>query len=135
MNLGEWLTAISARRRVPGEWDCCAFPAAWAMALGFPDPMAGYRGAYSTEERAAALIRSAGGLLNLMGPPLDAIFPRREFADLKPGDIGVLRAAGIEAGSIYTGKRWALVLDRGLGFQSLEAEHVQAAWGSGEWAA
>lgn len=134
IDLGDYLTRVSVRRRVPGEWDCCAFPSDWLQTLGYPDPMAEFRGEYASEAEAEEITRLADGLAPLFARSLDPFLPRRAYADLRAGDIGVLRVGDLEAGSIYAGKRWALVLDRGLAFASFDEQAVVAAWGVAPWA-
>lgn len=128
--LGEFLRDRHAWRRKPGEWDCATFPAAWAVALGFADPMADFRGAYQTEAQGEDILYDHGGLVALIGPRLRALGWRdvSDGEDFAEGDIGVVELLGHEAGSVYTGRRWALVTDRGLGFVSLERENISAAW-------
>ncbi|WP_375194641.1 hypothetical protein [Sphingobium sp.] len=128
IELGTFLREMGNRRRVPGKWDCCAMPAEWAILNGWPDPMAHWRGAYDTEEGAARFIEDAGSLTQLFRCGMEnAGIPERR-GDVRIGDIGVLRVGGMEAGAIFTGKRWAMVADRGLAVASVEIEAVSAAW-------
>lgn len=126
-DLGEYLRAAAARRREPGIWDCAAFPADWAMANGHPDPMAAWRGAYASESGAIDLIDAAGSLCALFERGMTSAGLER-VGEPEPGDIGVLQVLGEQAGAVYTGKRWALVADRGLAFASIEPEHVLQIW-------
>lgn len=142
LTLGDYLEAAGHRRRSEGTHDCCTFPADWAVALGNPDPMAKWRGTYSTDEEAEHLIAEAarrgeglgrGGLEMLFAEGMWAagipeIHDGQPGPDFEPGDIAVVNLAGNEAGAIYTGKRWAFVPDRGLGFVSLEPECIARAW-------
>lgn len=127
--LGEFLRERHAWRRKPGEWDCVTFPAAWAVALGRPDPLGDLRGAYSTELEGEELLFALGGLAALAGERLAAIgatpVPAEQVAE---GDVGVIELLGHEAGAIYTGRRWAFVADRGLGFATIDRDAVVAAW-------
>lgn len=126
-HLGEWLREHNDRPRVAGKWDCCCFPAAWALANGWPDPMARWRGAYSTEAEAELLIGEAGGLLALFRTGMgDAGIPEAEAPSL--GCIGVICVGDEEAGAIYTGKRWALVAEKRLVYVSVEPELVTGLW-------
>lgn len=128
MTLGEFLRACTAKARVPGEWDCCAMPAAWAMETGADDPMAAWRGAYSTDDEGERLADEAGGLAVLF----DRAFPGigwQRVEDLQPGDVGVIDVQGLQAGAVYVGPRWAFVATRGLGMANIEPEYVRAAWG------
>lgn len=127
-DLGEFLRASAARRRVPGEWDCCTFPAAWAIANGFVDPMAEWRGRYETEGQALDLIADAGGLADLFVRGMAVANIPEATGDFQPGDIGVVQLLGEQAGAVYTGKRWALVADRGMAFASIANEHIVRAW-------
>jgi len=128
VTLGEFLQESAARRRKPGVWDCCTFPAAWAIANGYPDFMADWRGRYETEAQALDLIAEAGGLADLFSAVLDEAGLTRVVGDFEPGDIGVVQLLGEQAGAVYTGKRWALVADRGMAFASIASEHIVRAW-------
>lgn len=127
-DLGDFLRTSAARRRVPGEWDCCTFPAAWAIANGFADPMADWRGRYATETQALDLIAEAGGLADLFVRGMAAANIPEATGEFQPGDIGVVQLLGEQAGAVYTGKRWALVADRGMAFASIDRQYVVRAW-------
>lgn len=147
MTLGDYLEQCGHLRRQAGVHDCCTFPAGWAMLCGHSDPMAKWRGEYSTEAEAEDFMARAaargeglgrGGLEMLFAEGMwDAGIPeidgsRNSGGDtpppFEPGDIGLLVLAGNEAGGIYTGKRWAFVPDRGMGFVSLDRECIARAW-------
>lgn len=126
MNLGDYLISLQNCKRESGVHDCATVPADWAMLQGFSDPIEKWRG-YNTEDEAKFIITSCGGL--------DAVFddgglPRRD-GDAMEGDIGVIRIAGEDAGSIYTGKRWVFVGNRGIGFATISSEHIVAVWATG----
>lgn len=87
--------------------------------------MAMWRGSYSTEADAEALIGDAGGLVSMFA---DALCACPVVDQPQAGDIGVVEVMGEQAGAIFTGKRWALVADRGLAFASLDPAHVLRAW-------
>lgn len=128
-DLGQFLADGAARRREPGAWDCCTFPAAWALEAGCADPMAAWRGEYSSEVEAEFLIADAGGLDVLFAQGMAAAgIPTVEGEPYRMGDIGVVRLLDDYAGAIFTGRRWAFVADRGLAFVSLDADCVIAAW-------
>jgi hypothetical protein len=129
-DLGEFFKERLGWPRQPSVWDCCGLPAGWARALGYDDPMAKYRGTYSTEEQARAIVAEAGGLLGIFGEGLEGVGAVRvdRDADLQPGDIGVIELLGDEAGAVYTGLRWAFVADRGLGFATLKREAISQVW-------
>lgn len=125
--LGEFLRESASRRRQAGVWDCCTFPAAWAMQRGMPDPMADVRGTYATEADALRLIQGhAEGLAGLFADRLR--WPLR-VGPPRPGDIGVVSLHGFDAGAIWTGERWALVADAGLVFAQLPDSATRGVWG------
>lgn len=127
-DLGEFLRQSAARRREPGVWDCCTFPAAWAIANGCPDPMADWRGRYHTEAQALDLIADGGGLADLFTRGFSGAGVSPVEGPFRAGDIGVVQLLGEQAGAVYTGKRWALVADRGMAFASIASEHIVRAW-------
>lgn len=148
MTLGEYLEQCGHRRRQEGVHDCCTFPAGWAMLCGHSDPMAKWRGEYSTEAEAEDFMARAarrgeglgrGGLEMLFAegmwdagiPEIDIgpqLAPGGPVEGIEVGDIGLLSLAGNEAGGIFTGKRWAFVPDRGMGFVSLDRDCIVRAW-------
>lgn len=126
--LGEFLRDAAHRRREAGVWDCCTFPAAWAIEGGYPDPMAAWRGAYASETEAEQLIAEAGDLAALYARGMaEAGVPEAE-GDPQPGDIGIVQLLGEQAGAVYTGKRWALVADRGMAFASIDRGCIVRFW-------
>lgn len=131
MDLGAYLQEAARRPFVWGEWDCCTFPADWFRGLTGTDPMARWRGGYSSEEEARALIAEAGGLTNLWGEALDGL-STPVHGDFRAGDVGVCLVVGersfTQNGGIYTGRRWAFLGSRGLFVGSIEADFVQRAW-------
>lgn len=133
-DLGDFLGERLAWPRRSGTWDCCAFPAAWAMACGLADPMAEYRGAYSTEAEAEDIVARAGGLAGIFGAGLEGVGAVRLEAgeEAQAGDVGIIALLGEEAGAIYTGRRWAFVAERGLGFVTLAPERISHIWRLGE---
>lgn len=126
--LGLFLEEAGSRKREPGIWDCCTMPAEWTMACGHPDPMAEWRGMYATEHEGERLMAEAGGLhqLYLRGFASIGLGLCREL--WAEGDVGIVRVLGHEAGAVFTGKRWALVADRGLAFVSLDPADVTHVW-------
>jgi hypothetical protein len=128
IHLGQWLRENATRVRDAGAWDCSTFPAAWVMANGLPDPMAQWRGRYDTEEAALALIDGQGGLPALFSRAMSGIDAPLNRGEPVAGDIGLVAIYGLEAGAIFTGKRWAFVTDRGMAFVTIAPEHIVAAW-------
>lgn len=127
IDLGDFLADNLRRPYVSGEWDCCTFPSAWAIARGFADPMAGWRGAYRDDDEAQDIITLGGGLSSLFDAGLVSVGARR-VEQSEAGDIGIISILGHEAGAVYTGRRWAFVAERGLGFVSLEPGAVARLW-------
>lgn len=127
-DLGEYLRSLGGRKREAGVFDCVTIVADWAMANGYPDPMAHRRGAYDSEEQALDLIADAGGLVALFDEFLGAAGIVEREGDLQPGDIGVIAIRGEEAGAIFTGGRWVLVGERGLIFVTLHVDCVVGKW-------
>jgi len=116
--LGDYLQEASLRRREAGVWDCATFPAGWVMWNGLPDPMAAWRGQYRAEfepDDLAGLFSEALAGFEVVAEPIE-------------GDIGVVQIFGAQAGAIYTGKRWAVVAQRGLGFVSLGPNDPVKVW-------
>lgn len=126
-DLGAFLQQRLGLPRRAAEWDCCAFPAAWAIENGLPDPMAAWRGTYATDDEAQVILAREGGLLGIFGAGLEGAGMTR-VDDAIMGDVGVIALLGHEAGGIYTGRRWAFVAERGLAFASLDPEAVSQIW-------
>lgn len=129
MTLGEYLRLAGTRKWDWGTWDCCAFPAGWVMENNHPDPMALWRGRYSSAEEAQALIEEAGGLVELWAIALGAL-PVVE--EPQAGDVAVCMVFGpdgLEAsGGIYTGDKWAFLAPRGVYAGPVEPQHVIRIW-------
>lgn len=121
MNLGDYLVAASMRRHELGVWDCLIFPADWIGMHGHPDPMAGRRGTYHSEAE------GEGRLVELFSDALEPLSLGRPVVVLE-GDVGVISLLGRQAGAIFTGRRWALIAERGLAFASVPPECVSAVW-------
>lgn len=122
--LGEYLKSEASRRWQDGVVDCTMFAADWAATWGLGDPAAKWRGLYSTDEEARCLIARAGGLLNLFQQGLASI-GIDGVNDPIEGDVGVIRAVGMDRreehiGAIWTGRRWAFRVEDGLAFASAE---------------
>lgn len=127
-DLGEFLRAQGGKRRIAGAHDCATMPADWVMLNGWPDPMAAWRGQYRTEAEGLALIDRLGGLAVMYSDGIGAAGLSRRDSLPQVGDVGVLRILNQEAGAICTGKRWALVADRGLAFTSVEPASILSVW-------
>lgn len=92
-----------------GDADCCSFSADWVQRRTGHDPMARWRGKYSTEGEARKYIADAGGLsmLWLLGM-IDVGVPEVDFPRI--GDVGIVTVLGEhgkeEVGGIFGGRRW-----------------------------
>lgn len=128
--LGEYLRAACAKPWKTGVEDCCTFPAGWALTWGRGDPMAEWRGRYSTDEEAATLIADAGRLVELWQRGLASIDVWGVNEPIA-GDVGVIVALGMDrqpehVGAIWTGRRWAFRAPAGVCFASADVVRV---WG------
>lgn len=89
MFLADYLDAATNRPWVWGASDCCFFGGDWIRAATDRDPLAPYRGAYSTAAEAGRLIMRAGGLVRLVEAEMRRCgFVRALVAE--HGDIAVL---------------------------------------------
>jgi hypothetical protein len=130
MTLAEHLKRATAEPWAWGSSDCSTFPADWVLSQTGIDPMAHWRGAYSTEGEAEKLIADAGGLASLFADAIDPIWPRSY--DAIEGAVGVVsfpseQGPEIDLGAIHTGKRWAIRSPRGLAMISAPLA-VRAIW-------
>lgn len=127
IDLGSWLLEQGTTRRKFSAFDCCTLPADWAVANGWPDPMADYRGTYQSHDKAVLLVEQAGGLLALFADAFVRIgMPAHDHA--ATGDIGVIMFGDLATGAICTGDRWAFVGNRGLGFCAIPRDNIKATW-------
>lgn len=91
-----------------------------------PDPMARWRGKYSTEEQAREFIADSGGLsmLWILGMIEAGVWSEPDAPII--GDVGIVRVLGEngpeEVGAIFSGKRWVMRAPRGL--YSASVPHV-----------
>lgn len=129
MTLGEYLQSLGGKRRDAARHDCATLPSDWAVIQGFADPMAKWRAAYDSEEGAEQLIADAGGLLAMFEEGYRDI-PLRIGAS-HVGDVAVLSILGAQAGSIFTGERWAFVGERGIGFSPMPDRAILKVWAVG----
>lgn len=106
-----------------GTHDCCLWGADVVQAVADVDPAEQYRGTYSTEEGARALLAAHGGVAGfvteVLGPSVDPALAR-------PGDLGLVQTAAAETLAVCLGSHWAAP---GLaGLTMLRTAHVSAAW-------
>lgn len=108
-----------------GEHDCCMWAADCVEAVTGHDPASAFRGAYTDEDGAAAVLAAHGGIAGLasrlLGPSVD---PR--FACT--GDVGLMVPldGGGSALCVCAGEHWLAAGVRGLSVVPLEA--VERAW-------
>lgn len=134
MTLGSYLADAGRKRWIDGTHDCCTFAADWVILCGYPDPMARWRGAYSTAAEALAIIAEAGGLVALWVEACrSADVPSLgEGEALREGDIGICTVTGeagaVENGGIFTGERWVFRAPRGLIGAPVDPRQVVRVW-------
>lgn len=129
MTLGDYLESQRGTVWQAGTADCCTFAGDWVRSWGRGDPMAAWRGSYSTDEGAEALVAAAGGLVALWRQGLSGIAV--PAAVLAEGDVGVIRAMSLngdatEVGAIWTGRRWAFRVPAGLAVASADCVEAWA---------
>lgn len=129
--LGDYLKAAADRRFVYGDHDCCTFPGDWVRLCGHPDPVHEWRGLYSTEAEAQALIADAGGLAELWTRGMARTICQMTESPAE-GDIGVIKVLGesgpVENGGIFTGKRWAFLSPNGIFVSSIDPAFIVKVW-------
>jgi hypothetical protein len=121
MTLGEFLLRVTSRRE---PWNCSTMPADWCLALGHPDFAAAWRGVTDPVECETI---AGGDLLSLWEAGIGQAIP----VAIEPyqwGDIAVVSRAGLSAGAIYTGERWAIQTERGFVSLPLPPSAVVKAW-------
>lgn len=131
MTLGDFLNSAANDR---GPWNCSTLAADWCVALGHPDFAAEWRDMVDPVacETAPA---EAGGLVALWERGIGEALPflrsgsdAPSFMWMMRGDIAVVSGAGLEAGAIWTGEKWAIRASRGLHFIPRQAVAVAKAW-------
>lgn len=116
-NLASYLRAAGARSWTWGTHDCCTFGAGWFLLHGYADPMALFRGRYTTARGALRVIRRHGGLVDAVRyGMLDARVPEADEPRL--GDMAVIERPtddGLnQACALFGGERWVSLSTRGL---------------------
>lgn len=100
-------------------------PASWAVANGHPDFAALWRDVTDPSICDAATVEG-GGLLALWDRDIGDGLPATQTPEA--GDIGVIEAMGLEAGAIFTGKRWVIQGPRTMHFLAPEQLRVLKSW-------
>lgn len=131
--LRTWQSALdallSARLNAPFVWgqhDCCLFAADAVLAITGQDLAASLRGTYATEEEAAALVQSLGGVAALVTARLGDPMPS---ALARPGDVGLVEIDGRQSLAVCIGRHWQAPGPDGL--RVLPRSMVLQAWGVG----
>lgn len=110
-----------------GRVDCCLIIAEWAKWLGYPDPVAGFRGSYTQGQGQIDILAAHGGALPLIEAAAVSI-GARPVDELQAGDFGVagsLKNITRQFGVIHDGAGW---LTRAPdGFKRITARTL-AAW-------
>lgn len=121
MTLGEFL---ASRTAIAGNWNCSTMPADWCVALGYPDFAAKWRGVVDPVDCETV---TGGDLLALWEEGIADRLPVAT-APYREGDIAVVQLASLQAGAVFTGKRWALQVERGIAAASFGDRSILKAW-------
>lgn len=100
--LNATLSAWRRGRHAWGSGDCLISVADYGGAFTGTDPALPWRGTYSTEEEAHAIVAAAGGAVPLLGGALTGAGLMRVSAPMR-GDCVVVGFAGVEIGGIWLG--------------------------------
>ena len=91
-----FIAAQSDKATVWGASDCCTFGGDWAIALGYGDPVAAWRGRYDSETGALALLGGPDGLTDAVSEGLKSIGWRAGAVAF--GSVAVLDLPGCSGG-------------------------------------
>lgn len=119
-DLGAYVRRTADLPWVWGVQDCTMWVADWCLERWGMDPAARYRGCYSDEAGAAAIL--AGGMLAVISPEIPFV-PKQSAAE---GDIGVIEIVGRQTAAISTGAHWMFRTPRGIG---MAVRPALAIWG------
>jgi len=97
---------LTARLNAPFVWgqhDCCLFAADAVLAVTGQDLAQGLRGSYSTQEQAAEVLASLGGVAALVTARLgEPVLPTLA----RPGDVGLVEIGGRDSLAVCIGQHW-----------------------------
>lgn len=114
--LTDFLRVAAARQFCLGEHDCGLWLADWYIAkTGKADPAASLRGAYYESGDLNPIMRSViarAGLAETQAP--------------ERGDVGIVQIGHRVMGAIFTGMRWAVLTERGVG--AVKRARVISSW-------
>lgn len=94
--LNDYLVKVSGRPFRYGRWDCCIYISGAVKAMTDVDPMAEFRGRYTSRETALAALRELGSgtLYNTMrtkfGNPVPAVMAKRGDIAYHEGNLGII---------------------------------------------
>jgi hypothetical protein len=129
--LGEFMEVAGRTPFAWGRHDCLLHPADWCRVAAGVDPAADFRGRYKTELGARRILKREGGLLELAAGQMRAAgLPAVDLAEIRAGDVGVVRAPRpngelAHVGAVFTGTLWMALGVRGLVFAGFIPD---AAW-------
>lgn len=111
-----------------GSADCAFYLADWVMeAKEIADPAAAWRGTYSDQAGAAAILEAQGGFVALVTSLAEnAACP--VTADPDDGDIAIIDLSTGLTGAIMTSGSWAFRTAKGLAWTRVPAGRVVKAW-------
>jgi hypothetical protein len=127
MRINNWpkqlIAAINDAQKKPFVWgahDCCLFASDCAKAITGVDAAGLWRGSYVSEEEAAALIASAGGLVSLVTSACSAAgWKSCEPSQARRGDIVCFLENGKHALGVCVGSHCAFLSFGGVTFRPL----------------
>lgn len=125
--LADFLASLARRKWEWGKTDCLMILADWFIVKRGFDPVAGWRGTYSTERECLAILQREGGIVALVDKVCQGICERTDTP--KAGDIAVVLAPW-KAGAICVNEteRAVLTVDKGLVIARNEILPLVAAW-------
>lgn len=94
--LNKYLVGVKAKQIVYGEHDCCTFAAGAVMAMTGEDPMAEFRGRYSSKGESDDALREIGAgdlyrtLRRKFGPPVKGCRGRKGDIAFHEGACGIV---------------------------------------------
>nr|CAD6413053.1 hypothetical protein REQ54_01100 [Rhizobium sp. Q54] len=115
--LSGFLAAYDRKPWEPSTVNCLMFTAAWAIWLGYSDPVEKWRGTFHTEDQFKAIVEAAGGCAPLMDEAAATIGAKRVDRPSR-GDVGVIgsvRNIHRQFGAICDGDRWLVRFINSIG--------------------